>query len=104
MQDRLIIGFKELFFHSWWVILFILFCFAGYEKGVQTINESHKVFFNQLTILQAEKKMALKEHAQLSMEVASQNDSDWIELTLKKELGLTPTGQTKVYFQPLRGL
>lgn len=99
MRTYLFMIVKETFIDSWWVILFILFCFAGFERGLLTINENHRTLLKQLTFLQEEKKVALKEHERLSMQVRSQSDPYWIELTLMRELGLTPAGQTKVYFK-----
>ncbi|MBA2728501.1 MAG: hypothetical protein H0U49_10070 [Parachlamydiaceae bacterium] len=89
---------KETFINSWWVILFALFCFMVYEQGLKTSNERLMALSNQLDTLQGEKKKVLKQQVRLSKEVESQDDPDWIELTLMKELGLTPEGHTKVLF------
>lgn len=34
----------------------------------------------------------------LLMQIESQSDPAWIELLIKKHLGMVPYGQTKVYF------
>ncbi len=69
-----------------------------YEQGLKTSNERLMALSNQLDTLQGEKKKVLKQQVRLSKEVESQDDPDWIELTLMKELGLTPEGHTKVLF------
>lgn len=52
----------------------------------------------QLQELQAAKTKASAEHDALLAQVESQNDIDWIELTLMRELGMVPEGQRKVFF------
>lgn len=89
---------KEIFLQSWWAILFACFCLTLYEQEIKISNETRAALSKHLAALQEEKRKALKEQARLAMEVESQNDPHWIELTLMKELGLTPEGQTKVMF------
>ncbi len=89
---------KETFLNSWWVLLFTLFCFMVYEQFAIKSHETYKALSRQLMVLQFEKNKALTEQKRLSREVNSQNDPAFIELTLMKELGLTPEGQTKVLF------
>lgn len=48
--------------------------------------------------LSFEKKIALKEQKKLHKILNSQCDPAYIELALKKRLGVVPEGQTKVYF------
>ena len=52
----------------------------------------------QLYALQSEKKFLLEEKQDLKLQINSQNDPAWIELTLMKGLGLVPEGQLKVHF------
>jgi hypothetical protein len=52
----------------------------------------------QLLELQAARSKASLEHDRLLAQVESQNDIDWIELTLMRELGMVPEGQKKVFF------
>ncbi|MCE2983850.1 MAG: hypothetical protein LW832_09830 [Parachlamydia sp.] len=49
--------------------------------------------------LQKEKRTALKRQEDLQLQINSQSDPAWIELTLMKGLGLVPEGEQKVYFQ-----
>ena len=44
------------------------------------------------------KEFLLEEKEDLKLQINSQKDPAWIELTLMKGLGLVPEGQLKVYF------
>lgn len=49
--------------------------------------------------LEYERLLATQEHEELLLQIRSQSDPAWIEMTLKKNLGLVPEGQVKVYFE-----
>src|ERR1700722_2427122 len=98
MRNLLTKTVKETFIGVWSVIFFVLFCFMLYEQGINTSNEKRVALSTHLARLQEEKEIALQEQTRLLMHVKSQNDSEWIELTLMKELGLCPEGQIKVMF------
>ena len=84
---------------SWW--MFVL-CFAFYFFYVQALNrkeaaeEELMARFEELT---TQKEEVLKEREDLVLEIKSQNDPAWIEMTLMKSLGVVPEGQKKVYFE-----
>ena len=84
---------------SWWVFAFMLLCCIVYERGLQQRDS----LFNQLTeqkiYLIKQKESALKRKASLELEINSQSDLAWVELTLMKGLGVVPEGQTKVFFK-----
>lgn len=52
----------------------------------------------QLSQLELEKEKALKTKEELMLHINSESDPAWVELTLMKELGLTPEDYTKVFF------
>jgi hypothetical protein len=85
--------------HSWWVILFILICSIVYERAVRSINENKRELLKKLEELEEEKKNLLKWQEELQLQINSQNDPEWIELTLMKNLGLVPEGQYKIFIQ-----
>jgi cell division protein FtsL len=91
--------FYTFFIRSWWVITFLLFCFFFYEKGLERREQQYQQLNEQLKQLQWEKKQTLIKQQNLQLQVNSQSDLSWIELTLMKELGLSPEGQQKVYFE-----
>ncbi len=83
----------------WWVILFTLICFIIYERSSQEYLGQSAYLANKLTTLENEKKILLNQIDTLQMQINSQSDPKWIELTLIKVLGVVPEGQKKVYFQ-----
>ena len=97
-QYKITLFFEELTIRSWWVVLFIILCYAAYEQGVKT----HKVYYNQLNkqfiYLKEKENTLLNKQKELQGQILSQTDPLWIEMTLIKELGLVPEGQTKIFF------
>jgi len=83
---------------AWWVILFFLFCFMYYEQGIKKRETDFIKLSEQLQILQEQKKEALVLKQKLLLQINSESDPAWIELTLMRELGLSPKGSTKVLF------
>lgn len=53
----------------------------------------------RLSNLHTEKSIALEEKEDLLLQIGSQSDPAWIQMTLMKGLGLVPEGQQKVYFK-----
>ena len=90
--------FDQVLVKSWWVYLFILFCYMLYEQGLRTRNRDFDKLSVQLEMLQKEKKELLAKQEELLLQINSQSDPAWVELTLMKGLGLVPEGATKFYF------
>lgn len=89
-----------IFIKSWWVIAFLLLCVIFYEQGLKQREVLYKQLTDQWIVLQKEKQEALLHQQNLRLQINSQSDAAWIELTLMRELGLVPEGQQKVYFYP----
>lgn len=87
-----------VFIQSWWVIAFILICAILYEHGLKERDTLYLQLTDQWLSLQKEKQAALFKQQNLQLQINSQSDLAWIELTLMKGLGLVPEGQQKVYF------
>ena len=83
---------------SWWVIAFVFGCSILYEQGLKERNHLYQQLTDHLRVLQQEKQYALELQENLKLQIKSQSDLEWIELTLMKGLGLVPEGQKKVYF------
>lgn len=49
--------------------------------------------------LETLKSSFLEEKEDLLLQLSSRDDKDWIEMVLKKRLGVVPEGQMKVYFR-----
>lgn len=92
--------FEEVILKSWWMILFCLLCTFAYDRAIHFKTIEEKKLHNRLLTLSHEKEQALAKQEDLKLEIASQEDEAFIELTLMRRLGLVPEGQTKVYFIP----
>lgn len=86
---------------SWWVIAFLFACMIFYEQGLKKRDALYQQLTHQLQTLQKEKEEALIHQKELQLQIKSQDDLAWIELTLMKKLGLIPEGMQKVYFYPI---
>ena len=82
----------------WWVVAFVALCSAIYLHAIQQKDLSYRESIVQLKALEKEKALALARHEELSLQIQSQSDPAWVEMVLKRNLGMVPEGQTKVYF------
>lgn len=96
-------SFETFFIHSWWVILFFLVCYVCYEHGLYKRDQDFAKLHSQYLDLQKEKLLAGSLHADLTLQINSQSDPDYVELVLMKGLGLVGEGQTKVLFRKDEG-
>lgn len=90
--------FEEFFLRSWPVVLFSLMCLLFYEQG----NKHRQEFYKELKVrfqdLFDDMKEAERLNEALWLQINSQSDPAFVELTLKKVLGVVPEGQIKVFF------
>jgi hypothetical protein len=91
--------FSELVIRSWWVHLFLLGCYWFYAHGMVKKNQSLASLEMRRTTQIEEKQLALQMQRELLLQIKSASDPQWIELTLMRELGVVPEGQTKVHFK-----
>lgn len=87
-----------IFIRSWWVIAFLFGCAIIYEQGLKERDQIYHQLTDQWVGLQKQKEEALRHQQNLQLQINSQSDLAWVELTLMKGLGLVPEGQKKVYF------
>jgi hypothetical protein len=80
------------------VALFMAACSLVYLHSGDKKDEVIAALDHQLSNLQTEKELLLQEEEELLLQVNSQSDPAWIQMTLQKGLGLVPEGQLKVYF------
>lgn len=97
-------GFVEKIFEativkSWWVILFLLICYIGYDQGMKKRNKDIYALNLKYNNLLIEKGFIKSEAEDLNLKIHSQSDPAWIELVLMKELGVVPEGKIKVHFK-----
>lgn len=85
---------------SWGLtFLFISMTLILTEKALRQVKEEGIHLQTLLKSLEDEKAKQEKNHELLVLQIHSASDPAWIELVLKRELGLTPEGQTKVVFK-----
>lgn len=87
------------FHRSWWVVGFILLCSMIYLHALRQKDRSYQELTHQFEALEQEKIAALAQQEELLLQIDSQSDPAWVEMVLKRNLGLVPEGQVKVYFQ-----
>ncbi len=87
-----------VFIRSWWVMAFVFGSAIIYEQGLKERHSLYHQLTEQRLALLQEKQEALRQQQNLQLQINSQSDLAWIELTLMKGLGLVPEGQQKVYF------
>ncbi len=86
-----------VFVQSWWVFASILLCAILYERGIKEKELIYRQLTHQMVELEKEKREALRQQKNLQLQIDSQSDLAWMELTLMRELGLVPEDQIKVY-------
>ncbi len=94
--------FEELLQKSWWVILFFLICLFAYDHAMKKRHQEETQLKKKLEDIRYEKSIAMEKQEELKLQIASQTDPAWIEMTLMKGLGLVPEGQKKVLFVPMK--
>lgn len=100
-RDRETSPFSWLSFckKSWWVLIFCSGCLAIYAQGMQKKSLACVDLKNRIEKLEWEKTLSVSTQQELQLQINSQNDPAWIELTLMKQLGVVPEGQMKVFFK-----
>lgn len=87
------------FHHSWWAVVFVLLCGLIYLHALRQKDRSYQELARQFRTLEQEKTAALADQEDLLSQISSQSDPAWVEMILKRNLGLVPEDQVKVYFQ-----
>lgn len=91
--------FEILFIRSWWVILFLLISYVGYDMGIKKRNRAIFDMKFKYDNLLKEKYLMLNQKEDLQLRLQSQSDPAWIEMVLMKELGVVPENKIKVHFK-----
>lgn len=91
--------FLSILSNSWWVIIFLLVSFIGYDISIKKKDKAVYDLKQKLICFKLEKEEVLKSKQDLSARVKSQSDPLWIEQVLMKELGVVPENQIKVRFE-----
>jgi hypothetical protein len=83
---------------SWQVFFCLLLCYMFYEYEMRLRDVDYGKLSPVYQRLQEQKNQALVSQQDLLVQINSQSDPDWVELTLVKGLNLVAEDQTKVYF------
>ena len=89
---------KRFISRYWWVVLFVSLCGTIYGSSIRKKEAIIHSLDEQLFALQQETQELVEMQQDLHLQIESQSDPAWIQLTLMKVLGLVPEGQSKVYF------
>src|SRR3990172_3106422 len=87
---------RGFLYPSWWVVLFIAVCSFVYLNAAGRKEEVIHSLDTHIQALQSERASLLQNKEDLLLQINSQSDPAWIQLTLMKGLGLVPEGQMKV--------
>lgn len=91
----------QAFIRNWGSSLCLIFFVAIItERALKRVHDEKISLSAHLSHLKKEKGFAMEKNEKLIKQINSQSDPAWIELVLKKELGLVPEGETKVLFTP----
>ena len=91
-------GLKGFLIQNGWVALFLAACSVVYFNSVGKKDMVIASLDQQIESMRQEKGSLEQTKEDLLLQINSQSDPAWIQLTLMKGLGLVPEGQLKVYF------
>jgi hypothetical protein len=83
---------------SGWFFLFLAGAALFYFHSIRAKNHAYDEMTIQLHKLEKEKSEAQIVHTDLVLQIQSQSDPAWVEMVLKRNLGMVREGQVKVYF------
>jgi len=87
------------FFRFWWTILLVLFCYGFYLHGMHKKKQLCASLKEKVALLERQLYAAVETREDLLLQMDSQTDPAWIEMLIKKNLGMVSSRQTKVYFE-----
>lgn len=96
MSTRLI---QHLFSRFWWTILVLLFCYGFYLHGMHKKKVLYAELKERTLLLEHQLLASIEKRDDLLLQIESQSDPAWVEMLIKKQLGMVPSGQTKIYFE-----
>ena len=90
---------ENLALSVWWPIVFIATCSVCYLHAIYWKEVSYQEVLGKIHQLENEKVLILQQQQELRDQINSQSDPAWVEMVLKRNLGLVPIDQVKVYFK-----
>ncbi len=83
---------------SGWFFLLLAAAALFYLYAIRQKSHLYSEMSVKLHELEKQKKDALAAQADLRLQIQSQSDPAWVEMVLKRNLGMVREGQVKVYF------
>lgn len=90
---------KEWLSKWWWTILFCLASYIFFDSAQRKKDKEIFTLQQQMQQIRSEQQLLAHQKDELTARIESQNDPEWVELVLMKELGVVPEGYMKVYFK-----
>ena len=84
---------------SGWIFSVAIGCFTLYGEAMYKKSKVCIELKDKVQKVEVLKRLLLEEQEELSLELSSRSDDAWLEMVLKKRLGVVPEGQMKVYFK-----
>ena len=98
LESKWVRGLEYFIIANWWVIMLMIVLGIFYELSMRNFKFEYAKLKTYEKDLAYQKETALYKQKDLQLQVNSQSDPTYIELTLMKGLGLVPEGYKKVYF------
>lgn len=89
---------KRSYLQSGWPFLFAFLCISFYCHAASRREAAVLELSSRLDQMKREKKAICEMKEDLELRLRSQDDSQWIEMILMRELGVVPEGWVKVHF------
>lgn len=83
----------------WLSVLFSILCLSAYEWGLFRKEKLRRFLENKIDMLANEYRTEKAAYLELYEQINGQNEPEFIELTLKKTLGVTRAEETKIVFR-----
>ena len=84
----------------WWVIAVLGILYLLYFQSVREKRGVIAQLDGRIEQLDEAKQSCLEKRDELLLKIGSFDDPAYVEMTLMKQVGVVPEGQTKVFFTP----
>lgn len=91
----------RLFVSKWWWVMALLgILYLLYFQSIKEKRHLIAQLEERIKELNGEKASSLERKDELLLQIGSFDDPAYVEMTLMKQVGVVPEGQTKVFFTP----
>ncbi len=89
---------KSWIYRSGWFFILLGAAALFYMRAMEAKKHTYEEMSFQFHQLEKERDEALSIKNDLALQIQSQSDPAWVEMVLKRNLGMVREGQVKVYF------